>query len=342
MEVNQSLVEPENRGLVVPHIEIGDITALISSQRYLKNLLVDLPDTYETKYSNIVLAAIEKEVKRKRMRRFLSIRSREYDSLDPEFFDRRVEDSDRLREELLPPEISYIISKEDGLFNLCRKLEDIIKEIGIFSRYFFVTPVNQVDWQRFIVGFLPFPEETSILGGAYHQTRVRQSELAIYEQGKGAIENIQMVPFALEEEHIDFYVGRILMAVINYNAEMKRSVDMLSGLKGEEVEPPAHLGMDTTIMNYCLDNLVIKPYTPATGIFAIQMNTAVSRIEERLKKITESLVKNAEALHSRLGEKPYSDAVRLVRKQDFDISHYRGYSSREGYVDYALKEVKDF
>ncbi len=216
----------------------------------------------------------------------------EIEYLDRNFF-LRCDDISGINEQLVgklyPQELRTITDDSKGIKSLDRLLEPVIEEDQIFLNYFFLTPVNRSDWERFWREIVPVTEKSRLLFGLYSETRVRGFEKSGHEQGTGQMENMQMIPFALQEQHIDFYMNRIFSAVNYYNAKVGRFAEMLSKLGTAKAPQDPHLEMDVSIMNFCLEQMPKKPYSPATGMYAIQLGTATRRIEKKLQEVTGQL-----------------------------------------------------
>ncbi len=332
MNKEKDLVEHKKGELVAPKIELSDITTLIDVTSGLR----PLRQKVEEAHKNSLEESLQNASKRVRKRRLFQ--AYEVDYLGSDFFNQCEDINSQLVKDLYPEELEAIVDYSAGIGEVNKRFMRISEENSVFLRYFFLTPLNEANWERFIKEIVPVAERTSILFGLYNETRVRPFEKSGHEKGSGQMESMQMIPFALKEEYTDFYVRKILGATQDYNVEIKRFVNMLSRFKQRETTPDDHLEMDVRIMNYCLENMVRKPYTPATGAFAIQLCTATSRIGKELKGINKQLEDTAQSfLKTRI--KNRIDFAYMAERLGFRVKWGgNDYSMRP---EYALRKVED-
>lgn len=239
------LATQEKGALVVPRIELSDIAALNSVPQGLSEAMKTVEAQYIGAYraaiEDVVKGAVKGAVKRVRKRKFPFLRAAEYEQVDASsLWGEKEKLEKRLFDELFPKEILDIRDYFRGVGKLCDKLTDIRNEIAIFLRYFFLTPTNDASWERFLNETIPVTEKTFFL--IYSDTRVRPFERKLHEVGRGQMESMQMVPFHMDEKHIDFYVQKIFDAVQRYDNEIKRLANLVAGYASRDSQLPDYLG----------------------------------------------------------------------------------------------------
>jgi len=281
MDNQQTISKAEDKGLIkAPKLELEDMATLSSAVGGLRELRKQLKEQYHESVKATILSLVKKE-----KRGIIGFR-KEYEILNFNSFDKAGEKSISIAEEIIPKEIKQVGS---DVRIVREKLEKVYAENNIFLKYFFLTPINKAKWEKSWREVVPVVLKSSVLFGACQNERVVEFEQRGHENGNSLAEDMQMVPFPLKPEQIDFYKSRILRAAQCYGDEMRRLAGKLAKFKGKDVELPPHLAMDIDIMNYCLENLAEGGYKPQIGAFAIQLGTSTIRVGAELESITRSL-----------------------------------------------------
>lgn len=326
MQEGESLIKLQGGELLVPKIEIKDITTIVRATKGLNDLKLKVwGEPYykeqEAALEETVNSSIERVIRRGLFSYFMP---REYDYLNVDSASTKFHKiRDTLIEKYTPPEVCEIYEMgkseiEDIFVEGLRKIEEVD---NIFLKYFFPTPVNNADWERFLKEIVPVTEGFSVL--FLSKTSVRPFEKTTYERGHSTAENLQIAPTVLNEKHIDFYVDKILKVASDYNAEIQRISQMLLKFEKEGAQIPDYLQTDIDIFNFSLENLRKKNYQIA-GLYALQLNTSILRIKPELERIAGLLYTSVERfMHGR-------DSCPSLRES----LKKRGFKIKEGYVVY--------
>lgn len=303
--LRENVINP-GRGELTIVIHAGDILTLYDSINQLRLIFPHLSQTYENKLVEALKTVELTETKRRSYIASL-LGCQPYSFISWPLLEEKFKElHQRVTEQILPKEVNKICSSATSL---SKSLEDLYKPIKTFLNYFFVTPVNHSAWERDLESIIPVTERSLF------STWVKPFKKTEHEEGRSQSEDTQMIPSNLKEEHIDFYVTKIITAVQDYDAKAKELVQLVHSVRtsvgnidskvqdfqiARKPEDLEYLEKDVELFNHFLKELLKKPYSPQTGINTIGLNIARIRIKNVVDEIIEKL-KNEASLLSGLG-----------------------------------------
>ncbi len=314
---NTELAIQQKSELVIPQIDANDIATLVDIHTGLNHFAREIKEKQET----IVAESLERHVKKIEKGIF---KKKRFDMINSFSLRQCYDECRSLGSELIPSKISSLSQNIHSMNSASELLNTIKKETNIFLKYFFLTPVNHAQFEKSINETIPVTDKSSTFFGLTTSECVREFHKTYNETGSSATENMQIMPSILTPKFISFYISRISTAVSRYDTEIKTLTDTLSEFKKDHTEPSQHLQMDINIANHCLEHLM-EPPSVITGAYAVQLNTAVSRIsvelERKLNLLDSSIANVSKAIYDR------SDIIYLAKhKLSFNVT-YPNYDS---------------
>ncbi len=298
--MSEELINIERGELIIPQIDVGDITALEGIANGIDEEKTRIEGNSE--YSKKLKEFLEGVRKKKKLRivrdswtgiKEISLFGKEFYVIEPSDLEKFESFKKEIDNEYFPSIIEKLSYTEpfDEVFKDLRIIGD---KTQVFLKYFFPTSINEFieakEWEKII----PATEKTSVLFSLYNEERVVPFKSTGKSLTKGEIENMQLIGSVLPDKATDFFIGEIKKAVVKYNKSLEGTVEKLAPFNRTRVKPNEELEMDVELFNGYLSRLH-EPYTPQTGIYAVSLEIARRRIYNQLGKDIKKAGKSAKS-----------------------------------------------
>jgi len=194
----------------------------------------------------------------------------------------------------VPPNIAKL-NWESSARQICKPIEDMMRENQLFINYFFSMVVSRSFGEKEWYEIVPVEKSFSFFGlisSKNYEPFRKEGKVTI----KGETQNTELLGTVLTPKLIDPFINRILRHANEFNKTLELAVSELRLYGAEPIEPDEYLVSDIAILNHDLKNLGDRSYRredrqfdPITGLYAVQLNTALRRIYERLKQDVEKI-----------------------------------------------------
>lgn len=288
---NGAIIEREKGELLIPQIKFSDLVSIHDAKKtLLPTLRMSALEGINSEFEKSI--ADFEERSRQETRKGLTRRKWSY--IPQEAIVQGNELFERLKiERSQLPVIQTYSELRQTVNTLMGAVEGVHEEDKVFLRYFFPTPITDSTATDIWEAVLPQDETLKVLGGLLLRSK-RAVPFRAHGKRHQTAESEEMKlagPF-LPPEMLEELAENIRLPVARMNENLRKAAELISSLKEyeprkererEELEEVSHLEFAVRVFNLSLSRILEDPSRPEAGIFAISLETALTRIEDRLK-----------------------------------------------------------